>query len=375
MGDLEERAAVRVSPSLSQISRQAMRRKPRGAPATIAPRERRPAAHPWPLGSTPGYVCRRVSWFCSLKGNEFFAEVEEDFIQDDFNLTGLSAQVPHYEFALDTILDVESPATAGFSEEQQVSPRRPHAAQACVPAAAACARYTRMRTCARHPHPHPHASTHTAAQESIESAAELLYGLIHARFIITPRGMSAMLDKYKNTHFGRCPRAFCQGQPVLPVGQSDVPRMHTSKVFCPKCSVRAPRAPPLPSTTTSPPLLLPPSQICRPRLRPHPLPCACPLREQDIYYPRSQRQANVDGAYFGTTFCHLFLQTYWDLVPPPPTTTYIPRIFGFKIHRTAKARLAAAAGRPTITSSTSAAAAPAAPGRRATATAPARTAK
>ena len=109
--------------------------------------------------------CRRVSWFCSLKGNEFFAEVEEDFIQDDFNLTGLSAQVPHYEFALDTILDVESPATAGFSEEQQVSPRRPHAAQACVPAAAACARHTRMRTCARHPHPHPHphASTHTAA--------------------------------------------------------------------------------------------------------------------------------------------------------------------------------------------------------------------
>ena len=83
--------------------------------------------------------CRRVSWFCSLKGNEFFAEVDEDFIQDDFNLTGLSAQVPHYEFALDTILDVESPATAGFSEEQQVSPRRPHAAQAaaCVPAAAA----------------------------------------------------------------------------------------------------------------------------------------------------------------------------------------------------------------------------------------------
>lgn len=34
-----------------------------------------------------------VSWFCSLKGNEFFVEVDEDFIQDDFNLTGLSTQV------------------------------------------------------------------------------------------------------------------------------------------------------------------------------------------------------------------------------------------------------------------------------------------
>ena len=39
-------------------------------------------------------------------------------------MTGLSAQVPHYEFALDTILDVESPATAGFSEEQQVAAPR-----------------------------------------------------------------------------------------------------------------------------------------------------------------------------------------------------------------------------------------------------------
>ena len=58
-----------------------------------------------------------------------------------------------------------------------------------------------MRTRARHPRPRPraHASTHTAAQESIESAAELLYGLIHARFIITPRGLSAMLDKYAPT--------------------------------------------------------------------------------------------------------------------------------------------------------------------------------
>ena len=95
------------------------------------------------------------------------------------------------------------------------------------------------------------------------------------------------------------------------MAQSDVPRMHTSKVFCPKCS--------------------------------------------DIYYPRSQRQANVDGAYFGTTFCHLFLQTYWDLVPPPPTMTYTPRIFGFKIHRTAKQRAGEKPGQPTAASSSASA--------------------
>ncbi len=34
----------------------------------------------------------RISWFCALKGNEFFCAVDTDYIRDDFNLSGLSAQ-------------------------------------------------------------------------------------------------------------------------------------------------------------------------------------------------------------------------------------------------------------------------------------------
>ena len=43
------------------------------------------------------------------------------------------------------------------------------------------------------------------------------------------------LEKYKRYEFGRCPRIYCSGQACLPVGQSDIPRSGTVKMYCPKC--------------------------------------------------------------------------------------------------------------------------------------------
>merc|ERR1712137_43659 len=187
-----------------------------------------------------------IQWFCGLSGNEFFCEVDDSFIQDDFNLIGLRSIVPNYDYALDLILDSE---TEGLTDEQQ---------------------------------------------EIVESAAEFLYGLIHARFILTHRGMMAMLEKYQRIDFGRCPRVLCGGQPVLPAGQSDLSRANTVKIFCPKC--------------------------------------------EDLYYPRNRRHCHLDGAYFGTTFCHLFLQTNPQLRPPRSEDKYVPRIYGFKVHPSARER-------------------------------------
>jgi casein kinase II subunit beta len=39
-----------------------------------------------------------------LLGHEYFAEVSEEFIEDDFNLTGLQNQVTMYKEALEVLL-------------------------------------------------------------------------------------------------------------------------------------------------------------------------------------------------------------------------------------------------------------------------------
>ena len=52
---------------------------------------------------------------------------------------------------------------------------------------------------------------------------------------------------------------------------------------------------------------------------------------QEIFFPRSKYQGNIDGAYFGTTFPHLFLMTYGYLKPQKSSSMYVPKIFGFKV--------------------------------------------
>lgn len=53
------------------------------------------------MSSSSGVPESWISSFCSLLGHEYFAECSEDFIEDDFNLTGLANQVTMYKEALE----------------------------------------------------------------------------------------------------------------------------------------------------------------------------------------------------------------------------------------------------------------------------------
>lgn len=120
--------------------------------------------------------------------------------------------------------------------------------------------------------------------EIYQSAMDL-YGLIHARFILSPRGLAMMKEKFMLGSFGTCPRVMCERQNVLPIGVSEELSTSRVKVYCPRC--------------------------------------------QDVYIPR-QKQLDIDGAYFGSSFPHVFLKTYPEHTPQG-APKFIPKIYGFKI--------------------------------------------
>lgn len=175
-------------------------------------------------------------------------------------------------------------------------------------------------------------------RDQLETSARHLYGLIHARFIITSRGLSKMvrrfsspsslspsltlsftpqIEKYKKGDFGRCPRVLCYGQALLPLGLSDLPYQKAVKLYCPRC--------------------------------------------EDLYSPKSSRHGAIDGAYFGSTFAHMLFMVYPGMIPSKSVPgagaggqgqggpqgglasgaaskveRIRPRIFGFKVHEAAR---------------------------------------
>lgn len=212
-----------------------------------------------------------ISLFCSCAGHEYFAEVTEDFIEDDFNLTGLQTQVPMYKEALEMILDVEPEEDDEDEDEEEEEEEDEEEDEDDI--AMHDENGDPVSSSYRRGNGRSSASLRARGVQVIESSAELLYGLIHQRYITSRPGIQAMADKYERHHFGSCPRVFCNAARVLPVGCSDTPGMDTVKLFCPSCL--------------------------------------------DVYVPPNSRFLSIDGAFFGTTFGCLFFMTFpeFDISP------------------------------------------------------------
>lgn len=95
-----------------------------------------------------GHCSQFTMQFISSRGNEYFCEIDEDYLTDRFNLTGLNPDVQYYQYALDLVTDV-------FDLDCDDDMR-----------------------------------------EQIEKSARHLYGLVHARYITTTRGLAKMVGQY-----------------------------------------------------------------------------------------------------------------------------------------------------------------------------------
>lgn len=127
-----------------------------------------------------------IEWFIDQKRNIFFCHIDEDFILDRFNLTGLQEQVRNFNSLIEVITDSIDYETETSSEMKRETKR--------------------------------------------------FYGLIHARYILTAHGLARMKDKYLQKDFGVCPRICCKETPVVPCGQTEKSGVSAVCLYCPNCN-------------------------------------------------------------------------------------------------------------------------------------------
>lgn len=207
-----------------------------------------------------------ISWLVTQPGHGWLVEVDVSFIEDAFNLYGLRSEVPRFRECLELMTG---------------------------------------------PEPNPDAPEWDAKMALFPSARDL-YGLIHARFLLTSRGVSLAQGKYEDGEFGACPRNLCHGTPCLPVGKSTSLREAPAMLFCPRCEdvYRIPASTPAETGKAS-------AIGCAP----------AGLGIAGVAAP-----GDLDGAYFGPSSSHMVLLMKPHLMPVKPSESYVPRVYGFRIH-------------------------------------------
>ena len=182
--------------------------------------------------------CSWREWLLSQEIGRYFVDIDDSFLSNPFNFYGLRQQVAHFRLALDLIRSNYIPPS-DYPRDWPVT---------------------------------------------LNDHAITLYGVLHARYLMTAEGRRRMRDKYESGDFERCPRTLCNGTRCLPVSVCDCVGKFGMKLFCPNC--------------------------------------------QETYEAR--KTAALDGAFFGTSWVYPFLKLYRELTPTEPPERFVPRLFGYQ---------------------------------------------
>jgi casein kinase II subunit beta len=164
--------------------------------------------------------------------------VDDEFLHNSFNITGAKQQLPHFAQAYELLRRGTIPSSDGD-------------------------------------------------YSVIEREAEILYFVLHLRFLLTRTGMQLLFEKFQQKLFQQCPRINCRGAQCLPYGVAEEFGRYPVKMYCPGCS--------------------------------------------DLYSATDADLERLDGSAFGPSWVHMFLQKYPQVIPPGPNKVYVPKIFGFRI--------------------------------------------
>lgn len=187
---------------------------------------------------------RSVSWidaFLQQKSNRYFIRVDDGYLNDPFNHHGLSKVIHNYRQTLDIVRNSTVPMDTKTKQ----------------------------------------------LKKELDPNAQLLYALIHARYLMTQPALVEMYHRFVNGDFERCPRHACHGTVGLPFGTSTIPKESTLSLYCPTCLE------------------------------------AYKIKDPDI--------ARVDGAAFGSEWVFMFKSSYPQVFRKsrPQKTDF--RLFGFRI--------------------------------------------
>ena len=59
-----------------------------------------------------------MEWFCQLKDNGMFCEIDRAFLEDNFNSAGLEDVVPFFSRAMDIVLDLDDTAVMEAMDDE-----------------------------------------------------------------------------------------------------------------------------------------------------------------------------------------------------------------------------------------------------------------